>query len=128
MIDDHKKYILNLISALFLTLYFYQCIIFVIDKENCTILRQKPKMSEQVFIPGVHTRCSYFYQCIISTHKYDSIRIKSSFSEIKSERKTKMSKIIQAPEVKDEFLQCWLQCNNVNVNELPTRTGRNKVS
>ena len=39
-----------------------------------------------------------------------------------------MSKIIQAPEVKDEFLQCWLQCNNVNLNELPTRPGRNKVS
>ena len=39
-----------------------------------------------------------------------------------------MSKIIQAPEVKDEFLQCWLQCNNVNLNDLPTRPGRNKVS
>ena len=39
-----------------------------------------------------------------------------------------MSKIIQAPEVKDEFLQCWLQCNNVKLNQLPTRPGRNKVS
>ena len=39
-----------------------------------------------------------------------------------------MSKIIQAPEVTDEFLQCWMQCNNVNVNDLPSRPGRNKVS
>ena len=39
-----------------------------------------------------------------------------------------MSKLIQAPEVSDEFLQCWLQYNQVTIDELPTKRGRNKVS
>ena len=39
-----------------------------------------------------------------------------------------MSKLIQAPEVSDEFLQCWLQYNQVTIAELPTKRGRNKVS
>ena len=122
LIDGHKKYVLNFISASFLTLYFSQCIIFVIDEKDCQILCKNSLIVRTSVHAPILTFISASFQHI------NTIRFVLNHHSQKLNQRTKMSKIIQAPEVKDEFLQCWLQCNNVNLNELQTRPGRNKVS
>ena len=33
-----------------------------------------------------------------------------------------MSKVVKAPAVTDEFFQCWLQVNNLTLDDLPVKT------